>query len=78
MPGKSDIGMQTLSVLVSDDGSLVSESGTYTMKDSTGIQKASGRFATVFRKNGNKYECVREMVMSDKKEEAKAPAPDKK
>jgi ketosteroid isomerase-like protein len=71
MPSGMKITMETDDVIVSGDGSLVTENGHYVASDSTGTKVNSGTFLTTFELRDGAYKCVREMVAADKKEEKK-------
>jgi ketosteroid isomerase-like protein len=71
LPAGTKITMETNDVIVSGDGSLVSENGRYTASDSSGTKFASGYFLATFEMRDGAYKCVREMVANDKKEEKK-------
>lgn len=66
-PANADISMTAQDVLVSDDGGMVSETGIYAVKDSSGTEVSSGYYAVVFQKKDGKYQCVRELVTASKK-----------
>jgi ketosteroid isomerase-like protein len=46
-------------------GVFVTEIGNFKMKDSTGTEKMSGHFISLFEKRNGKYVCIRDMATSD-------------
>ncbi len=55
----------------------VTEIGSWTDTGKDGVVKDHGTYFSVFKKNGDKWECIRDISVSHtpKKEEAAAPAP---
>jgi ketosteroid isomerase-like protein len=71
LPQGMTIKMVTDDIIVSGDGSLVSENGHYIASDSAGTKMNSGYFLATFELRDGAYKCVREMVAADKKTETK-------
>ena len=67
MPAGMKIGFETKNLMISSDGAQVVENGSYKVTDTTNAEISSGSFMAAFKKNGEKYECVREMIVSNKK-----------
>ena len=55
----------TNEVHVSNDGELVTEMGSYTLKDSTDTKVESGNYISLFEKRNGKYVCIRDMAASN-------------
>ncbi len=67
MPKGTKVKMETNDIVVSGDGSLVTEDGRYVAMDSTDTQFSSGSFLATFELRDGAYKCVREMIAKDKK-----------
>lgn len=66
LPQGTKITMESEDVVISKDGSLVTENGRYTASDSSGAKMVSGRFLATFELRDGQYKCVREMMAEDK------------
>ncbi len=73
MPKGMKVTMKPSDMRISSDGALVSETGGYVVTDSLGNKTASGNFMATFEKRDGRYQCVREMVSSEKNEEKPEP-----
>jgi len=59
------ISFKTNEVLVSNDGNLVVETGSFTLVDSANNPINKGNYMSVFEKRNGKYVAVRDMSVSD-------------
>jgi len=59
------ISFKTNEVLVSNDGNLVVETGSFTLVDSANNLINKGNYMSVFEKRNGKYVAVRDMSVSD-------------
>lgn len=71
MPGGMKVRMEPGDMMIASDGSLVSETGSYSATDSLGNKLMSGYFLATFEIRDGQYKCVKEMVVSDKEKEKK-------
>ena len=60
-----NISFKTNEVLVSNDGNLVVETGSFTLVDSANNPINKGNYMSVFEKRNCKYVAVRDMSVSD-------------
>ena len=60
-----NISFKTNEVLVSNDGNLVVETGSFTLVDSVSNLINKGNYMSVFEKRNGKYVAVRDMSVSD-------------
>ncbi len=61
----NNISFKTNEVLVSNDGNLVVETGSFTLVDSANNPINKGNYMSVFEKRNGKYVAVRDMSISD-------------
>jgi ketosteroid isomerase-like protein len=59
------ISFKTNEVIVSNDGNLVVETGSFTLVDSASNLINKGNYMSVFEKRNGKYVAVRDMSVSD-------------
>lgn len=64
-PKGSTVSYSVKDVFVSNDGSLVTEIGSYTALDSLGAKTRTGHYISLFEKRDGKYVCIRDMSTPD-------------
>ncbi len=64
-PKGSTVSYSVKDVFVSNDGSLVTEIGSYTSLDSLGGKTRTGHYMSLFEKRDGKYVCIRDMSTPD-------------
>ncbi|GGD26541.1 hypothetical protein GCM10011343_15970 [Flavobacterium orientale] len=64
-PKGSTVSYSVKDVFVSNDGSLVTEIGSYTSLDSLGGKARTGHYMSLFEKRDGKYVCIRDMSTPD-------------
>jgi len=64
-PKGSTVSFAVKDLFISDDGTLVTEIGSYTALDSLGNKTRTGHYMSLFEKRDGKYVCIRDISTPD-------------